>query len=327
MSSATSNITCSVGPNEDACYYPTPESLENAYQTGNCNVKILLLSHPNNPLGICYPKKVLRDILIWAESRSVHIISDEIYGGSCYNESKNTGENFTSMLTVASEHRKSTCSDELSVIDTSNFLGIGPYVHLVYGLSKDLALSGLRVGVAYTENKDVALPMSKLNDLCQVSSQTLVLLDNLFTRRVGEYGNDIHDIGSCHNDTAISTSKNYYWDEYFLMMSRKRLSNRSCRLQNCLTNCQIPFLKPDSAMFIWMDLSKFLPQELASSFSKRTLYLELINVYGLLLTPELSMKMTQPGYFRFFFTAATEDQFELPKFHLNRFATTCTKMH
>mmetsp|Transcript_30412 Transcript_30412/g.35073 ORF Transcript_30412/g.35073 Transcript_30412/m.35073 type:complete len:112 (-) Transcript_30412:117-452(-) len=111
------------------------------------------------------------------------------------------------------------------------------------------------------------------------------------------------------------------------MMSRKRLSNRSCRLQNCLTNYQIPFLKPDSAMFIWMDLSKFLPQELASSSSERALYLELINVYGLLLTPGLSMKMTRPGYFRFVFTAANEDEFELSLIRLSRFATTCTKMH
>jgi len=127
-------------------YYPTPKALDAAYSKAleaGTPPRILLISHPHNPLGICYPPEVVSACIEWCNKRRVHLISDEIYAGSCYREG-----GFRSVL-----HGE-----------------LGPYVHWVYSLSKDFAVSGLRIGAAYSENKDVHLPLQKLNDLCQAST-------------------------------------------------------------------------------------------------------------------------------------------------------------
>jgi len=137
--------------NPGAKYFPNAASLEAAYQRAiksGSEPRILLISHPNNPLGICYPPSVVEECIAWCRMRRIHLISDEIYAGSIFrNES-----GFISALALADEPDK----------------GLGPYVHWVYALSKDFALSGLRVGAVYTENENILLPLQKLNDLCQV---------------------------------------------------------------------------------------------------------------------------------------------------------------
>eukprot|EP00592_Proboscia_alata_P015188 CAMPEP_0194394682 /NCGR_PEP_ID=MMETSP0174-20130528/123989_1 /TAXON_ID=216777 /ORGANISM="Proboscia alata, Strain PI-D3" /LENGTH=534 /DNA_ID=CAMNT_0039190505 /DNA_START=104 /DNA_END=1709 /DNA_ORIENTATION=+ len=292
--------TTKFSPDDAGWYYPTSEALETAYQN-NPNVKILLLSHPNNPLGVCYPKHVLEDILDWAESREVHIVSDEIYGGSVYGEK---GEAFTSFLTVASG-RHAHGGDNM---------GIGPYVHLVYALSKDFCLSGLRVGVSYSENEEIALPLSKVNDLCQISSQTQLLVEDILSRP---------SAGGLSNADADADEATRFWYDEFLNESRQRLSDRSGRLQDCLSRLGVPFLKPDSGMFLWMDLSHYLPSADDGSNDKveRRLYLELVKKYGLLLTPGSSMKMSKEGFFRFVYTAASDDEFDLALQRIETFVT------
>jgi aspartate/methionine/tyrosine aminotransferase len=72
-----------------SAYYPTAESLERAYQAAKLNgvqPRAVLLTTPNNPLGICYPEEVLAECVDWAESHGLHTVSDEIYAGSTYGE-------------------------------------------------------------------------------------------------------------------------------------------------------------------------------------------------------------------------------------------------
>eukprot|EP01052_Picozoa_sp_SAG31_P033787 SAG31_NODE_3863_length_3810_cov_9.181083_3_plen_100_part_00 len=60
--------------------------------------------------------------------------------------------------------------------DVLGWAGLGERLHVVYALSKDFGLSGLRIGVLHTENEDALLPLTKLNDLCQVQSRALHLV-------------------------------------------------------------------------------------------------------------------------------------------------------
>jgi aspartate/methionine/tyrosine aminotransferase len=147
---------------EAASYYPTPEALEASYSAAlarGITPRALLLSSPNNPLGVCYPAETLRDVWAWSESKpNLHLISDEIYAGSVYREGGAAGQPiFVSLATVAARQNRS----------------LGPNAHLVWALSKDFALSGLRVGAVYTENEAIRTPMQKLNDLCQVNDASL----------------------------------------------------------------------------------------------------------------------------------------------------------
>lgn len=235
-----------------------------------------MLSHPNNPLGIIYPKPVLQEILTWCQSRDIHVISDEIYAGSVFpptaaaNSAPYKGTEFTSMLHLVTPAMKGR-------------------VHWIYALSKDFCLSGLRVGLCYTQNEEILYPLQKLNDLCQVSSITQSILVELLN--------------------TSSTS----FPVKFLAEARTRLHKRSAKVQASLSILGIPSLPSEAGMFIWMDLQEFLPKTSNQTDEEREhiLYKELIQ-HGLLFTPGKSMKMELPGFFRCVYTAVkSEDEIGL----------------
>ena len=301
------------GPIPEEWYYPNTSSLDHAYaralkETGR-PPRILLLSHPNNPLGVCYPPAVVKECIDWCREREVHLISDEIYAGSVYetnNVSPITGvaeKTFVSTMSLASDHSPS-----------STGLGLGPYIHLVYALSKDFALSGLRVGVAYTENEEILFALQKLHDFCQISSHTQLLVERMLTATVLRRGK----------------AKPEKFVDVYLQANCNNIQSRSEKLISCLKELDIPYLSPDSGLFLWMDLREFLPplsvtelsdtESLASKEQReRELYLSLMKEYGLLFTPGMSMRNEKAGFFRCVFTAASEDEFELGLVRIRRF--------
>jgi len=273
---------------DPSIYYPTTEALDAAYERSLASghvPKILLLSHPHNPLGICYPKSVVKECIDFCEKKRIHLVSDEIYAGSVY---KKDQAGFESVLKLAD----------------NGGTGLGPYVHWVYALSKDFALSGLRVGAAYSENEAIRFPMQKLNDMCQISSATQRWTTLSLTR--------YHDGG-----------KDLLWTDAFREENHRRIRDRSAAITSCLQECGIKYLEPTSGLFVWIDLSRYLPDAsgvLSPGDQERQLYLELVNEYGLLLTPGWSMRNELPGFFRCVFTAASDDEFALSLTRFRKFA-------
>ena len=93
-------------------------------------VKALLLTNPHNPLGICYPKWLIEDILRFCSSHNIHLISDEVYAMSTFDNGETAeSEPFVSVLSLDLE--------ELGVNASS--------VHVVWSLSKDFGQSGIRM--------------------------------------------------------------------------------------------------------------------------------------------------------------------------------------
>ncbi|VEU37374.1 unnamed protein product [Pseudo-nitzschia multistriata] len=262
-------------------YYLTRAALDAARQKSidenGIEPRILLISHPQNPLGICYPPDVVLEAIDWCREHKIHLISDEIYAGSVY-EQNHAG--FSSALKLAS-----------SSSPTEMGLGLGPFVHFVYALSKDYALSGLRVGILYSENPEIRLPLQKLNDLCSVSSQTQCLVEDMMTE--------------------VSPPSSVHWTKGFLTENQRRIRERKDAWQSCLDELGIPHLDATAGLFCWMDFSEFLPETGTPSERERALYLELLTEYGLLFTPGDSMKNELPGFFRCVFTAASDHEFEL----------------
>lgn len=273
-------------------YFPTRASLTAALNRATLegeSPRILLLSHPNNPLGISYPPSVVKECIAWCRENKIHLVSDEIYAGSLHKDS----HNFESALALAGDD-------------------LGPYIHFVYALSKDFALSGLRVGACYSENEDIRLPLQKLNDMCQISSQTQVLVENM---------------------VKAKSNDGEFWTSEFLAENNSRIRARSTALQAILNEFNIPHLNPTSGLFCWMDMSKYLPpledamitpegDEILESMQtrERALYLELMNEHGLLFTPGLSMRNERAGFFRCVFTAASDEEFDLALMRLRKFA-------
>jgi aspartate/methionine/tyrosine aminotransferase len=101
------------------------------------------------------------------------------------------------------------------------------------------------------------------------------------------------------------------WVSAFRRENHTRLERRSLQLCTVLDECGIPYLTPNSGLFVWLDLSRYLSHDaqLRTEDKERDLYLNLVHEFGLLLTPGLSMRNEQPGFFRCVYTAATDDEF------------------
>lgn len=74
---------------EDQCHGPTRNDLEKVYcrliKEGK-TVRVLLLTNPNNPLGVIYSPSVMKDCIEWARSKNMHTIVDEIYALSVHKD-------------------------------------------------------------------------------------------------------------------------------------------------------------------------------------------------------------------------------------------------
>jgi len=145
-------------------YYPNAENLEQARMQAlseGLNPKVLVLCQPNNPLAVCFPKEIVKEVWEWAEAVGMHIVSDDLYGAGVFDPDSD----FYSVARVAAEEKKT----------------LGNKVHVVYSISKDFCSSGLRCGALYSENEEVLRSMKKLNDLCQMSSHTQYALTKVLS--------------------------------------------------------------------------------------------------------------------------------------------------
>ncbi|KAM4845481.1 1-aminocyclopropane-1-carboxylate synthase-like protein 1 isoform 1-T3 [Thomomys bottae] len=120
----------------------TVEKLELALQGANAEgvkVKGLILINPQNPLGDIYSLRELQDFLEFAKRHELHVIMDEVY-----------------MLSVFEE------SVEYRSILSLERLPDPQRTHVMWATSKDFGMSGMRFGTLYTENQDVATSVASL---------------------------------------------------------------------------------------------------------------------------------------------------------------------
>ena len=140
-------------------------ALNTAYETAPdpARVKALVFTNPHNPLGQCYTKNVIKEVMRWCGRKEICFVGDEVYGLSEFRQ--RTGEEgFVSALNIAKELKERKSEDEIddepkaeekennngqelprtkpnakkSDIDLSR-------VHIIWSLSKDLGCSGLRM--------------------------------------------------------------------------------------------------------------------------------------------------------------------------------------
>ena len=74
-------------------------ALRQAYDSAlePARIKAVLLTNPNNPLGVCYPASVIRECIAFCQQRRLHYVSDEVYALSAHEGEKGeTGERFVS---------------------------------------------------------------------------------------------------------------------------------------------------------------------------------------------------------------------------------------
>lgn len=108
------------------------------HKTGR-RARALMLCHPHNPLGRCYPHETLVKLMRLCQKYQMHFISDEIYALS-------TWENTIDQLQRPPVPFESALSiDTTGIIDQS-------LVHGLWGMSKDFGANGLRLGVIVSQH-------------------------------------------------------------------------------------------------------------------------------------------------------------------------------
>jgi 1-aminocyclopropane-1-carboxylate synthase len=101
-------------------------------------IRALLICNPHNPLGRCYTRETLQALLQFCQKYQIHLVSDEVYALSVYgNDARDPTGGFVSVLSI----------------DVAS-LGVDPgLVHVLYGMSKDFAAAGLRLGCLISRNQ------------------------------------------------------------------------------------------------------------------------------------------------------------------------------
>ena len=239
------------------------EALTKAQNEG-VKIRALLLCHPHNPLGQCYPKETIIGFMKLCAKYSIHLIADEIYALSVYDVPDSHAVKFESVLSFESAQ----------YIDPK-------LLHLLYGFSKDMAASGIRLGCIYTRNEELMRAMSAMGTF--------------------------HWSGSANEQVAIAMLEDEKWIDGLLQLSRERLASRNKFTRKLLDEEGIKYhLGANAGFFIYMDLRPFLPVSPSASIEDRwkaegELAKRMIDnkVY---ITPGESTFAEEPGWFRFIFS-------------------------
>eukprot|EP00659_Diplonema_papillatum_P016670 gene16670-25580_t len=153
----------------------TPPLLQGVYDDcmlAGHPLKLVVLCNPDNPTGTVTSPESVRSIASWCAQRGVHLMIDEIYALSVYRRKPFA---FRSVLELFSDY------------------GLPPFVHQVWGLSKDFCSSGLRCAFLVSRNAEVNAAVRKFAYFFQIGHPiqqqcAALLLDTAWVRGYALWG-------------------------------------------------------------------------------------------------------------------------------------------
>lgn len=238
------------------------EALHIAERNGT-KIRALVLCHPHNPLGRCYPRHVLIQYLKLCHKYKIHLLVDEVYAMSVYQVDDPKAVKFESILTI----------------DTDQYIH-PDYVHLLYGMSKDTAAGGVRIGCIYTRNKELLSAMSTMSML--------------------------HWSGNASEMIATLMLEDEKWMDDFLQLSRQRLANRNKMVRQMLDDEGIEYyLGANAGFFIWADFRPFLPPASGNNddpWARETALTKRLIENKVFVTNGQFMSAEEPGWYRLIFS-------------------------
>ena len=227
----------------------TTDHLDEAVASAGRPVPALLLTNPTNPTGEIYSRQQLLEILEWARSRQIHVVLDEIYALSIH-------------------------GDKEFVSGAALLPDLGQWVHIVWALSKDFAVSGLRIGVLVSENDALRAAVEPLAMWSQTSTATQALVCQMI------------------GDEA--------WVDAFLAESRHRLRRSYRAVTTVLDSYGIDYVEADAGFFVLVDLRSLLDDSTWEAESR--LWRQILSECNVNLTPGSACRIAEPGFMRFVFS-------------------------
>jgi aspartate/methionine/tyrosine aminotransferase len=214
--------------------------------------RALIIVNPQNPLGDVYDEDSMLPILKFAAEKQLHVIFDEIYALSMFDDQPT----FPSALNYQ------------SIVDPER-------THFVWSFSKDFALSGLRLGVAYAGSSDLCSVAGSVNFL-QIPSTII-------------------------QESLASLLSDHAWIESYIALNRSRLTKRYKQVVKQLNDLDSRIMvRPARAgFFIWIDCRCFLHEV---TFNEEDRLFQVIFDNGVYISTGSSLGCSQPGWFRMIFS-------------------------
>lgn len=151
-------------------FYLTLDDVKRAYARTRGTAKVLVLTNPENPLGVNHAPDVLEEIYGWVLAQTgMHIISDEIY----FNSQTAGAPPFKGALALKAYQRDR--------------------VHVVWGFAKDFGLSGFRAGFVVTRAAAVmkAVIDRRMWFLSPFTAQPIFALSEVLGRDEGRFAHEL----------------------------------------------------------------------------------------------------------------------------------------
>lgn len=228
----------------------TPELLEAAASTSDVPITALLLTNPANPTGAIALPDDMAACIEWARARGIHIVVNGVY--------------------ALSTHSERPYEPLASIVD------IGDDIHEIWAFSKDFSMSGLRVGVLTSTNKDVLSAIAEIGYWSIVSGDTQHLLANMLADDV--------------------------WVDRYLREMRARLAKSYETTAAELDAAGIPYVAADAGLFLLADVRPFM--EKPTWAEEDRIWRLILNETNVNLTPGSACHIGEPGFMRICF--ATE---------------------
>ena len=244
------------------------ETLLQAQQQG-IRIRALMLVNPHNPLGRCYPRESIIGYMKLCAKYDIHLFVDEIYALSVYHIPGDP---------------KAEKFESVSSWDTTPYIR-KEMLHVLYGMSKDVAASGLRLGVLYTQN------------------------DELFRALSAE--GTFHWSGAANEKVAIAMLEGKEWMSNLLELSRERLASRNILTRQLLEKHGIDYIKGANAgFFLMVDLRPFLPpagpptqtMDPDAEWRMEAILAKRMFEHKVFITPGKDQCAEEPGWFRIIFS-------------------------
>ncbi|KAK4502815.1 hypothetical protein PRZ48_006241 [Zasmidium cellare] len=239
---------------EPGCVEFYERALLQAQEEG-VTVRALLLCNPHNPLGRCYPKDTIVALMRFCAKYGLHLVADEVYAVSVYEEEAK----FTSVISF-------DCSEYIAP----------EYVHVMYGLSKDFAAGGLRVGCLYTVNQELWMAMSAI---------TIFVWS-----------------GAVDGIVATEILEDEEWLERFFAESKRTLKSRFELTKKLLKEKDVGWYEGSVAgFFLWADFSRYLKAMGKEDFETEMQLFETFIKRKVVIIPGGMLRCEEPGWFRIMF--------------------------
>ncbi|KAK8807052.1 hypothetical protein WA158_003811 [Blastocystis sp. Blastoise] len=244
-------------------YKITEEALSQVYEKAvneGHQPKLCVFTNPTNPMGTYYTRKEMELLLTFCRSKNMHILSDEVYA-LCVEPLKEGEEGYISYANIIKDDKK---KDD---------------VHVIWALSKDFALSGLRFACLFTQNPVILSSCQYLNICSEMPSICQSICTNLLLDK--EYHKvhlPLHQEGIRHGRELI--------EKFFDSMN-------------------IKYTKGNACFFIWTDLSSYLKENTFEG--EMELYHYIYEKAKVIICPGQSFKSKVPGWYRITYCANPDE--------------------